>query len=337
MQDFPRTTLKAGVGLYAAAAPVPGGGRALRHAEPQVEPRHPVLARRRAGAHPAARRLAEGFYKQLDSQVIGTASPSGTRLAYTNDGTGYVVGGELLVKYKPDEHFFGWLAYTLSRSVRSDGPGMPEYLFQYDQPHILTVLGSYNLGHGWEFGARFRLISGNLVTPERLRPDLARLQPRTAPTPSSTPRSGTYTAIPISGPSSERLPLFHQLDIRVDKHVEVQELEALDVPRRAERLQPRSTSRASRTTSTTPGASTWRACPSCPASASGASSERMKPNAPPRRSSRSLALAAFVGPGVSAGCTARASPHQPGQRAPRARVRGRQALRAPRRRRDVHR
>ena len=29
--------------------------------------------------------------------------------------------------------------------------------------------------------------------------------------------SGTYTAIPVSGPFSERLPLFHQLDLRVDR------------------------------------------------------------------------------------------------------------------------
>ena len=26
----------------------------------------------------------------------------------------------------------------------------------FDQTHILTVLGSYRLGNGWEFGARFR-------------------------------------------------------------------------------------------------------------------------------------------------------------------------------------
>ena len=40
----------------------------------------------------------------------------------------------------------------------------------FDQTHILTILGSYRLGHGWEFGARFRLVSGNLVTPEVCKP-----------------------------------------------------------------------------------------------------------------------------------------------------------------------
>src|SRR6185369_10736410 len=84
---------------------------------------------------------------------------------YTSDGVGYVVGSEVLIKYKPDDRFFGWLAYTLSRSIRSDGLGQPERLVQFDQTHILTVLGSYRLGNGWEFGARFPLISGNLITP----------------------------------------------------------------------------------------------------------------------------------------------------------------------------
>ena len=29
--------------------------------------------------------------------------------------------------------------------------------------------------------------------------------------------AGTYVAIPFGGPSSERLPMFHQLDLRLDK------------------------------------------------------------------------------------------------------------------------
>ena len=99
----------------------------------------------------------EGFYKDLTRQVAPSADPNGPR--YTNLGTGYVIGLETLIKYKPSKRFFGWIAYTLSRSVRRDYPGGVEYRFQYDQTHNLTALGSYRLGRGWEFGARFRLIS----------------------------------------------------------------------------------------------------------------------------------------------------------------------------------
>ena len=88
-----------------------------------------------------------------------------------------------------------------------DGPDLPEYLFQYDQTHNLIVLGSYRLGRGWEFGARFRLVSGALQTPVVGPPSLPSLYAADA---------GSYA--PLQGPPySERLPLFHQLDVRVDK------------------------------------------------------------------------------------------------------------------------
>lgn len=149
----------------------------------------------------------EGYYKDLTRLVSRTEAIGGSNFLYANRGSGSVVGMEVLAKYKPDAHFFGWLAYTLSRSVRRDNPEEEDHLFQYDQTHILTVLGSYRLGAGWEFGARFRLISGNLVTPVVRPPGITALYAADA---------AAYA--PIEGaPFSERLPLFHQLDIRVDK------------------------------------------------------------------------------------------------------------------------
>jgi TonB family protein len=145
---------------------------------------------------------AEGFYKSLDSLVARTPSSDGT-YAYTNLGSGNVYGLEVLLRYNADERFFGWIAYTLSRSTRQKGPDQPETLFQYDQTHILTVLGSYRIGGGWELGARWRFVSGNLFTPCNGG--------------AQNGASGSYTC--LSGPSfSTRLPPFHQLDIRLDKH-----------------------------------------------------------------------------------------------------------------------
>jgi TonB family protein len=215
-KEFPRTTLKGGVGLY--------------HQPPQFQEvskpfGNPNLKSNRAIQYglgieqeftKQVELSVEGFYKQLDSIVVGAASPSGASLQYTNDGTGYVVGSEVLLRYKPDDRFFGWLAYTLSRSVRTDAPGQASHLVNFDQTHILTVLGSYRLGHGWEAGARFRLISGNLVTPFVCNA----LQGGCDPNRTNAlfhAASGVYTPIPLSGPYGERLPFFHQLDIRIDK------------------------------------------------------------------------------------------------------------------------
>jgi TonB family protein len=214
--EYPRTTAKAGVGFF--------------HQPPQFQESLPPLGTPNLKSNRAlhyalgleqelSRHIeasVEGFYKQLDSLVIGAASPSGASLEYTNTGKGYVVGSEVLIKYKPDDRFFGWIAYTLSRSARVDSPGDPEHLFNFDQTHILTVLGSYRLGHGWEFGARFRLISGNLITPNVCDNMSSSCDPARTGGLFHAP-SGVYIPIPVTGPYSERLPLFHQLDLRVDK------------------------------------------------------------------------------------------------------------------------
>jgi hypothetical protein len=143
----------------------------------------------------------EGFYKHLDQLVARTPSSNG--FSYSNLGSGYVVGSEVLIRYKPDARFFGWIAYTLSRSTRRDNPSADQHLFQYDQTHILTVLGSYRLGGGWEIGARFRFVSGNLFTPcNGGALDAA---------------TNSYTCV-SGAPFSERLPAFHQIDLRLDKH-----------------------------------------------------------------------------------------------------------------------
>jgi hypothetical protein len=136
----------------------------------------------------------DGFYKQLDRLIVPGLG---------NTGSGQAYGAEVLLKYKPDERFFGWLAYTLSHSVERDAPGMPLRDFLFDETHILTVLGSYRLGRGWEFGARYRLVSGYLDTLEGYG--------------FYDENVGTYLPLQQYPPNGTRLPTFQSLDLRVDK------------------------------------------------------------------------------------------------------------------------
>jgi hypothetical protein len=211
-----RTTAKGGIGLYNQPpqlyeAVPPLGTKGLRASQAI----HYAL-----GVEQEISRYVEvsleGFYKQLDGLVIGTPSPSGASLEYKNIGRGYAVGGEILLKHKASDRFFGWAAYTISRSARRDGKGSPERLFESDQTHLLTVLASYKLGAGWELGARFRLSSGDLVTPEVCDSGLDGCDPSRANALYHAPTGG-YTPLPYGGAYSERLPPFHQLDVRVDK------------------------------------------------------------------------------------------------------------------------
>ena len=193
-REFPRTTLKGGIGRFAqppqpqqtnAVFGVPGARSTIANhygfgVEQEITRQIEVSS--------------EAFYRQYDgifTQRLG------------NVGEGRAFGLETLVRYKPDARFFGFFAYTLSRSVRRDAPGEPERLFPFDQTHILTAVGSYRLGRGWEIGARFRLISGNLRTPQTYGfYDLT---------------VGSYVPSLAFPPFGERNPMFHQLDIRVDK------------------------------------------------------------------------------------------------------------------------
>jgi hypothetical protein len=144
---------------------------------------------------------AEAFHIDLDDLITSRPGASG-RLEYQNTAAGEVIGAELLLRYDPDEHFFGWLSYTLSRSERRWGPREPEVLFDFDQTHILALIASYRLGRGWEAGLRLRAVSGN---------------------PSTPCVAGLYASLDnsylcVNGEfQSERSAPFYQLDLRLEK------------------------------------------------------------------------------------------------------------------------
>jgi hypothetical protein len=193
-KGFPRTTLKGGVGMF-FEPPQPqetdkvfGQIGLVSNREIQYD----------VGVEQEFTRYIEAslecYYKQLDDLVTQ---------GYLNEGRGKVIGLETLIRWKPTKRFFGWLAYTLSRATRETPPSFIEHLYEYDQTHILTVLGSYKLGRGWEFGSRFRLVSGNLYTPNTYG--------------FYDENAGSYLSVPAYPPYGARLPIFHQLDIRIDK------------------------------------------------------------------------------------------------------------------------
>ncbi len=193
-KGFPRTTMKGGAGIF-YQPPQPQETN-LVFGQPGLTSNrayHYDVGVEQEITHQIEASL-EGYYKQLDHLVTQGAG---------NVGRGRAYGAEVLLRYKPDARFFGWLAYTLSRSERQDTPDTPMRLSPFDQTHILTVLGSYRLGRGWEIGGRFRLVSGSLYTPQTYG--------------FYDENSGVLLPLSDYPRNGARLPLFHQLDIRVDK------------------------------------------------------------------------------------------------------------------------
>jgi len=116
-----------------------------------------------------------------------------------NLGRGTTVGAELLATYRGGP-WFGWLSYSYSHSTRVDRPGAEERLFNFDQPHSMNAALSWKSGH-WQLGGRFQLYSGMPYTPVL----------------GSVFMSDRNLFVPQFGDTnSERAPIHHQLDLRVD-------------------------------------------------------------------------------------------------------------------------
>ena len=198
------TALKGGVGLYQQPpTPDQSSGKLGNPALLALRSLHASLG--------LEQRLADGielevtgFYKKLDRLV--TRNPAffslPSAVPYLSEGTGRILGAEVLVRARYRDRLSGWLAYTFQRSFRTDGPGTKERRFEFDQPHILTLVGTFAFSHGWSLGARFRWVSGSPLTPV-----LGSVYDTT---------QGTF--VPLYGEKlSDRLGAFHQLDVRVDK------------------------------------------------------------------------------------------------------------------------
>jgi TonB family protein len=148
-----------------------------------------------------------GYYNYMYNLVAQSATGDTVADTLSNDGLGRVKGIEVLLRYPPDKRFFGWVSYSLSKSERK-GPDDEDFvLFNFDQTHILTALGSYKLTKDISLGARFRYATGNPETPVI----------------GSIYNADTNSFLQINGETnSDRVPSFNQLDLRVDKTFRLQ-------------------------------------------------------------------------------------------------------------------
>jgi outer membrane receptor protein involved in Fe transport len=126
---------------------------------------------------------------------------------YYSDEKGRSRGIEIMLRHNQNERFFGWIAYTLSKSERktpyTDTVSESGWVnYSYDQTHNLQLLASYKLPKHWEIGGRFRYTTGHPMTPiARTEYDLT----------SNTVRR--YGGVP----NSVRMDPFVQFDFRAEK------------------------------------------------------------------------------------------------------------------------
>lgn len=117
--------------------------------------------------------------------------------------SGEAFGAEILLRKKLSEvPCYGQLSVGVGQSGYRAANGR-WYPGQYDQRFILGISGGYVFSPRWEFGSRFRLITGAPYTPVR--------DPRT-----NAARPGETQVLPEEY-LTRRLGVSHQLDLRVDR------------------------------------------------------------------------------------------------------------------------
>lgn len=138
----------------------------------------------------------ELYFKDLKNVL----TPNDTNNIISNKGSGYSEGIEFYLQKKFTDGFVGSFSYTYSKSIRKDGDNLPEYLFEYDRPHILNLIFGYEIFSSLQLGVKFQYATGNPYTPY---------------TGIIKKQDGYYI---VNGEkNSARYPDYHKIDVRLDK------------------------------------------------------------------------------------------------------------------------
>ncbi len=140
--------------------------------------------------------------KEASSKRAGFNTPAEVLTGFTNDGKGYAYGVGLLVQRRQAEKLNGWVSYSYTIARRSEYNYSRMIPPDFDIPHRVTVVATYDFVSEWQMGMKWQFASGRPYTPIKdVKFDTS---------------SGYY--MPIFGePNSARLPAYHTLDVRLLK------------------------------------------------------------------------------------------------------------------------
>ena len=205
----PKTVLKAAIGLY-SEAPQPQELSATQFGNPSLTYQRSLQYSVGVDQKlPLDVNLGVTLYDKYMYQLVTPTDAlnpmTGQQLNLSNLGKGRSYGMEVLLRRQIMRGFYGWIAYTLSRTTRLDDPTLMTggyHLYDFDQTHILTVIASYQTEHNWTFGTRLRYTSGDPYTPTVNGIFNA--------------NNASYTCIQ-GNPDTARAAGFFQADVRIDR------------------------------------------------------------------------------------------------------------------------
>lgn len=146
----------------------------------------------------------ELFWREMSGLIDISDTFSGFGSSpFANVGFGRAYGAEMIARHQPTGRFFGWISYTLSRSQRKPRRDADWIPFDFDQTHILSAQGGYDLPYNFGVSLQIQLVSGNPQS--ALNAGVYDVD------------SGGYNGFRIGPPNSGRLPPFFQTSLRVDR------------------------------------------------------------------------------------------------------------------------
>jgi len=145
------------------------------------------------GEHASAQ--LTGFVQRMDVTDLASIFNYDVQTSLLELRPGRSYGAELMLRRPVRHRFHGWLAYTLSKSERTLPPLDHRAVSDFDQRHVLNLVGSYRIGGGYQVGSRFHYNTG------RLYPVFDQGSQ------GNDRQSVTY----------QRLPDFYQVDVRFDR------------------------------------------------------------------------------------------------------------------------
>ena len=84
---------------------------------------------------------------------------------YLNQGTEYVGGAEVFFRHRIPDKFFGWISYSYTHAERRERPNAAYQPYLFDNTHIVSIVGNYNLTPNFEIGAKWQYLSGTSEVP----------------------------------------------------------------------------------------------------------------------------------------------------------------------------
>ena len=109
------------------------------------------------------------FHRSISNRIVSNpvAEEDPTAPVFANLGAGRVNGMEVMLRQAAVNNVFGWVSYTLSKAERNDTPEDDDtwYLFDFDQTHILVMLGGYRFPYDIGISGRLQYVTGNPYSP----------------------------------------------------------------------------------------------------------------------------------------------------------------------------